>query len=166
MRGICCLKPGVEGYTDNITIHSVVGRHLEHSRIFAFGQGAEQRIFVGSGDLLNRNTQHRVEVFIECTTPEVRQDVLYILQMLREDRERSWTMRPDGTYRREEIVPGTSSQDRLYEYFGTRTVEALPAEQPPVTAAPPAAETPPVRGSEGEGNPPLLRRILALFKKR
>ena len=126
VRGICCLRPGIPGYTDNITVKSVVGRYLEHSRIFAFGDQDDQRIFVGSGDLLNRNTQRRVEVFIECTSPELRTDVLYILEMLRQDSERCWTMQPDGTYERNPIVPGTSSQDRLYEYFGTRIVEKLP----------------------------------------
>ena len=129
VRGICCLCPGIPGYTDSITVRSVVGRYLEHSRIFAFGEMEDQRIFVGSGDLLNRNTQRRVEVFIECTTPELRTDVLYILEMLRQDRERCWTMLPDGTYSRNEIVPGTSSQDRLYEYFGKRIVEKLPEAQ-------------------------------------
>jgi len=126
VRGICCLRPGIEGFTDNITVHSIVGRYLEHSRIFIFGKGEEQRIFVGSGDLLNRNTQRRVEVFIECLTPETREDALRIMASLREDRERSWLMRPDGSYTKDEMIPGTASQDRLYEYFAGRTVEKLP----------------------------------------
>ena len=130
VRGICCLRPGIPGYTENITIRSVVGRHLEHSRIFAFGEGEEQRIFVGSGDLLNRNTQRRVEAFIELVTPDTRADVLRILEALREDRELSWMMNADGTYTREGIVRGTASQDRLYEYFSGRIVEK-PAEEPP-----------------------------------
>ena len=129
VRGICCLRPGIPGFTDNITVRSVVGRYLEHSRIFCFGDGDDLRIFVGSGDLLNRNTQRRVEVFVECTTDELRTDVLYILEMLRQDSERCWTMNSDGTYTRNPIVPGTSSQDRLYRYFGERIVEKLP--EPP-----------------------------------
>ena len=130
VRGICCLRPGIPGFTENVTVRSVVGRHLEHSRIFAFGQGAEQRIFVGSGDLLNRNTQRRVEAFIELVTPDTRADVLAILDALRADQEQSWIMNADGTYTREGIVRGTSSQDRLYEYFAGRIVEK-PAPQPP-----------------------------------
>lgn len=129
IRGICCLRPGVAGYTENITVHSVVGRYLEHSRVFAFGEGAEQRIFIGSGDLLNRNTRRRVEAFIECVTPETREGVLAILDALRADREKSWTMQPDGTYSRGGIVPGTASHDTLYEYFGEKTVEPLPPEK-------------------------------------
>ena len=129
IRGICCLRPGVPGYTENIAVRSVVGRYLEHSRIFAFGEGTEQRIFVGSGDLLNRNTRRRVEAFIECTAPETRTGVLAILDALRGDKEKSWTMQPDGTYLRGEIVPGTASHDTLYAYFGTQTVEPLPPEK-------------------------------------
>ena len=129
IRGICCLRPGVAGYTENITVRSVVGRYLEHSRIFAFGEGAEQRIFIGSGDLLNRNTRRRVEAFIECVTPETREGVLAILDALRADREKSWMMQPDGSYSRAETVPGTASHDTLYEYFGEKTVEPLPPEK-------------------------------------
>ena len=127
IRGICCLLPGIEGYTDNISVSSVVGRYLEHSRIFVFGEGEERRIFVGSGDLLNRNTQRRVEAFIECG-PDIRGDVLEVLAAFREDREKSWIMRSDGTYEKTETVPGTASQDRLYRYFGERIVEPLPEE--------------------------------------
>ena len=90
---------------------------------------------------------------LECTAPEVREDVLYILEMLRQDRERCWTMRPDGTYSREEIVPGTASQDRLYTYFGTRVVEPLPEEQPRD------------RHETGETLPGPIQRILSFFRK-
>ena len=145
IRGICCLRPGIPGFTENITVRSVVGRHLEHSRIFAFGDGEEQRIFVGSGDLLNRNTRRRVEAFIEIVTPETRADVRQILSALREDHELSWSMNPDGTYTREGIEKGTASQDRLFEYFSRRVVEKPTAEIPAAQA--PAAEVP-VRSAE------------------
>ncbi len=82
---------------------------------------------MGSGDLLNRNTQRRVEAFIECDRPEIRDDVLQVMEAFREDREKGWTMQPDGTYSKEETVPGTASQDRLYRYFGERIVEPLPS---------------------------------------
>ena len=136
IRGICCLKPGIPGFTDNITVHSIVGRYLEHSRIFVFGEGEDQVVYVGSGDLLNRNTVRRVEAFISCGKPETREPVLRIVEALRNDRERSWTMQPDGTYRKEEAIPGTASQDVLYDWFGGRTVEpdpepAAPEKKPP-----------------------------------
>ena len=128
IRGICCLLPGIPGYTENITVKSVVGRYLEHSRIFVFGDGEDQVVYVGSGDLLNRNTQRRVEAFIACDRPETREAVLHVMDALREDREKSWTMQPDGTYAKEDAVPGTASQDRLFAWFGERIVEPLPAE--------------------------------------
>ena len=130
IRGICCLRPGIAGLTDNIVVQSVVGRYLEHSRVFVMGQGEDQRIFVGSGDLLNRNTQRRVEAFVECRSPETREPVLRLMQAFREDREKSWFMQPDGTYIREPKVPGTASHDILYAYFSTQIVEPLAAEKP------------------------------------
>ena len=111
------------GYTDNITVKSIVGRYLEHSRIFVFGQGEERRIFVGSGDLLNRNTQRRVEAFMECTTPETREPVLTILEAMRNDRAKGWYMQPDGSYTRGGRQPNTASQDVLYHHF-TRAGDA------------------------------------------
>ena len=149
IRGICCLRPGIEGYTENITVKSIVGRYLEHSRIFVFGEGEGQRIFIGSGDLLNRNTQRRVEAFIECVTPDTRADVLRIMDSLREDKERCWDMYHDGTYVRGNIVPGTASHDILYKYFGERIVESVP-----VTSE--SAD----RSAKAPG---LLQRILAFF---
>ena len=128
IRGICCLLPGIPGYTDNITVRSVVGRYLEHSRIFVFGEGEDQVVYVGSGDLLNRNTQRRVEAFISCRRPETREPVLHVMETFRTDNEKCWTMQPDGTYTKEETVSGTASQDRLFDYFGERVVEPLPAE--------------------------------------
>ena len=131
IRGICCLRPGLPGYTDNITVRSVVGRYLEHSRIFVFGPEGAESIFVGSGDLLNRNTQRRVEAFIECVTPETRVPVLEVMAAFRADREKGWRMDPDGSYRRDADGEGTGSQDALYRYFSRRSVEPLPPPEPP-----------------------------------
>ncbi|MBR0352942.1 MAG: hypothetical protein IJH53_07025 [Oscillospiraceae bacterium] len=117
IRGICCLRPGVSGMTENITVKSVVGRWLEHSRIYSFGEGEEQRIFIGSGDMLNRNLERRVEAFMEVKTPDTREQVNRILTAMREDREKSRVMQPDGSYVRESGGEGTSSQEALYNYF-------------------------------------------------
>lgn len=122
IRGICSLRPGVPGYTDNITVVSVVGRWLEHSRIYSFGEGPNQRLFVGSGDLLNRNLERRVEAFMEAVTPDTREQLNAILDALRVDKEKGWQMRPDGTYVLEEGSEGTSSQEALYRYFSKRKV--------------------------------------------
>ena len=120
VRGICCLRPGVEGYTENITIRALLGRYLEHSRIFVFGEGERQRIFLGSGDLLNRNTRRRVEIFAEPKSQAVREQLLHILEMLEKDTCQSWLMQPDGTYQRIQQAEGETSvncQMRLYDYF-------------------------------------------------
>ena len=135
IRGICSLRPGVPGMTDNITVRGVIGRWLEHSRIYSFGEGEEQRLFIGSGDLLNRNLERRVEAFIEAVTPDTREQLNVILDALRSDKEKSWLMQPDGTYVREEGGEGTSSQEALYRYFSTRKVslaEPEPEEPEPV----------------------------------
>lgn len=127
IRGICCLRPGVEGYTENIQVHSVVGRYLEHSRVFVFGTGERQRIFIGSGDLLNRNTMRRVEIFIEIKDPGVREQVLTVMEMLDKDTLKAWEMLLDGSYRKERSPeqPALDSQMALAEYF------AKPVPLPP-----------------------------------
>ena len=122
IRGICCLRPGIPGKTDNIVVKSVVGRWLEHSRIYKFGEGEDARMFIGSGDLLNRNLERRVEAFMEVVTPDTREQIDQVLTALRNDREKSRRMLPDGSYVRDEGGEGTSSQEALYRYFSTRRV--------------------------------------------
>ena len=158
IRGICCLRPGVAGETENITVKSVVGRWLEHSRVYSFGEGAEERLFLGSGDLLNRNLERRVEAFIEVKTPETRAQVREILQAMREDREKSRVMQPDGTYLREAGGEGTSSQERLYHYFSAWRVTKPPEPIAPIAPAPaepvvvsPAPVTEPIPEPEPTG---------------
>jgi len=122
VRGICCLVPGIKNMTENIHIYSIVGRYLEHSRIFVFGRGEERKIYIGSGDLLNRNTERRVEAFIEVTERELRSQVIEVMDSLRKDKEKKWTLKADGTYEKEEKEEGTASQDHLYEYFGEKII--------------------------------------------
>ena len=134
IRGICSLRPGVPGMTENITVVSVVGRWLEHSRIYSFGDGAEQRLFIGSGDMLNRNLERRVEAFIEAVTPDIREQLNEILEALRNDREKGWQMQTDGSYLRDPDGGETSSQEALYRLFSERRVsltEPAPAEPEP-----------------------------------
>ena len=125
IRGICSLRPGVPGMTENVTVKGVIGRWLEHSRIYSFGEGKDQRLFIGSGDLLNRNLERRVEAFVEAVTPDTREQLNEILDALRNDREKSWLMFPDGNYIREQGGEGTSSQEGLYRYFSNRKVSLI-----------------------------------------
>ena len=141
IRGICCLRPGVPGWTDHVTVSSVVGRWLEHSRIYSFGEGEEQRLFIGSGDLLNRNLERRVEAFAEAVTPDTREQLNTVLDALRNDREKASVMQPDGSYIRAGNEPGTSSQDSLYRYFSARKVSLAEPEPEPELRTAPADKT-------------------------
>ncbi len=135
IRGICCLRPGVSGMTDNITVKSVVGRWLEHSRIYSFGEGEDQRMFIGSGDMLNRNLERRVEAFMEVKTPDTREQINEILNAFRDDREKARIMQSDGTYVRESGGEGTSSQEALYNYFSNLRFSLNGSEEKVQTAA-------------------------------
>lgn len=156
IRGICSLRPGVPGLTENISVSSVIGRWLEHSRIYSFGEGEDQRLFIGSGDLLNRNLERRVEAFIEAVTPDTREQLNEILDALRADREKSWQMQPDGTYIREDNGGETSSQEALYRYFSTRKVSLEEAEPAPLPESVPEVSESPRRGGLRE----WLRRLI------
>ena len=98
IRGICCLLPGIPGFTDNITVTSVVGRFLEHSRIYVFGRGSEEKMYISSADLMTRNTTRRVEVACPIDSAEVRAGLHAILQAMQQDNVKARTLRSDGTY--------------------------------------------------------------------
>lgn len=119
IRGICCLCSGIPGYTDNIRIKSIVGRYLEHSRIFIFGTGEQQRIFMGSGDLLNRNTRRRVEVFAEVRDGDPRREILHLVDAIRMDNQNSWEMLSDGSYVKDnsDHAEPLDSHTYLHHYF-------------------------------------------------
>ena len=76
VRGICCLIPEVEGYTDNIQVISIVGRYLEHSRIYIFGKGEDSEVYIASADFMTRNTTKRVEVATPVYSPELKERIL------------------------------------------------------------------------------------------
>lgn len=129
IRGICCLCPGIPGYTDNIRIKSIVGRYLEHSRIFIFGTGEQQRIFMGSGDLLNRNTRRRVEVFAEVRDGDPRREILHLVDAIRMDNQNSWEMLSDGSYVKDnsDHAEPLDSHTYLHHYF-EKPFELSPAK--------------------------------------
>ena len=119
VRGICCLRPGILGYTDNIEIRAIIGRYLEHERIFLFGEGERQEIFLGSGDLLSRNTRRRVEVFVAPKSARVRTQLRCIMELQQKDTTNSWEMEPDGSYFRVRTSEGTAvcAQEELRRYL-------------------------------------------------
>jgi polyphosphate kinase len=103
-RTTCALRPGVEGLSENIRVRSLVGRFLEHSRIYSFEAGDDTTTYIGSPDLMARNLDHRIEVLVPVENARVRQDVHGILDSALADDTNSWLLEPDGTWTR--VTPG------------------------------------------------------------
>ena len=98
VRGICCIRPGVKGVSENITVRSIVGNFLEHSRIFYFENGGRSEIYAGSSDWMPRNLDRRVEIVFPIEDPDSREKALHILQVEFADTEQASVMKSDGSY--------------------------------------------------------------------
>ncbi len=98
VRGICCLRPGVEGVSENIKVISIIGRFLEHSRIFYFQNGEKEEIYLGSADLMKRNLNRRVEAVTPVEDPKIRKQLQEILAILQADNRQAWELQSDGSY--------------------------------------------------------------------
>lgn len=118
VRGICCLQAGLPGLTDDITVRSLVGRYLEHSRIFVFGVGERLRIYIASGDFLTRNTERRVEVGVRIEDAAIQKILTGILEMQTADNVNASLMQPDGSYRKIEREKEEASFDSQMEMYG------------------------------------------------
>jgi polyphosphate kinase len=117
VRGVCCLRPGVPGLSETIRVRSIVGRFLEHSRIYRFG-GTEERpltLLLGSSDLMERNLDRRIEVLFPVTDVELQARVLEVLDLNLADDTNSWVLGETGTWSRVATVRGISAQHRLQE---------------------------------------------------
>ena len=98
LRGICCLRPGIPARTENIHVTSIVGRFLEHGRIYCFGRGREAVVYIASADLMTRNLNHRVEIACPVYDQQVREQLLWILHTQLEDNVKASSLLPDGSY--------------------------------------------------------------------
>ena len=150
VRGICCVRAGVPGYTENVHIRSIVGRYLEHSRIYCFGSGEDMRIYIASGDFLTRNTERRVEVGVRVDDAAIAKKLRGILDLQLRDTVNAREMQPDGTYTKvkpAEGQPPVDSQMAMFGYFQNGCAAPEPpkpakAPEPPRPAAPRAVAKP------------------------
>jgi polyphosphate kinase len=118
VRGICCLLPGVEGLSENIRVRSIVGRYLEHSRIYHFAHGAEDggpASYIGSADLMPRNLDRRVEALTPVLAPELRDRLQEILEVSLADDVLAWTLDEHGTWNRAEGARALETHRHLQE---------------------------------------------------
>jgi polyphosphate kinase len=106
VRAICVLRPGVEGFSENVRVRSILGRFLEHSRLYCFEAGDERTYLIGSADLMQRNLDHRIEVVVPVEAPHVRAEIETIFRRLLSDNSQAWLMSPDGSWERATPVDG------------------------------------------------------------
>ena len=134
VRGICCLRPGVPGLTDHIKVFSIVGRFLEHPRIYAFGVGEETKLYIGSADLMTRNTERRVEIACPVLDPAVRRQIRHYVELYCSDNVKARVLQPDGSYTRvarQEGAPAVDAQAALMEEAEREALAAVHAPPAP-----------------------------------
>ena len=155
VRGICCVRAEVPGKTENLHIRSLVGRYLEHGRIYSFYDGTETRIYIASGDFLTRNTECRVEVGVRVEDPILIRKLSDILQLQLRDNVNAREMRADGSYQKVKSAPGeelVNGQMDMYDLLkddwtrhdteASKAVTQPQPKQPEAPVAPKAPETP------------------------
>ncbi|QIG39987.1 RNA degradosome polyphosphate kinase [Microbacterium sp. 4R-513] len=103
VRGICSLKPGVEGMSENITVRSILGRYLEHSRIFAFHNNGDPQVYIGSADMMHRNLDRRVEALVRVVAPAHVKELLDLFSLAMADTTSSWWLGPEGEWTRHSL---------------------------------------------------------------
>jgi polyphosphate kinase len=138
VRGICCLRPGIPGWSENIRVRSIVGRFLEHSRVFYFANAGQAELYVGSADWMPRNLFKRIEVVFPILDGRLREQLVrQLLEVQLADNVKARRIQPDGTHVRVERKPGETllnSQEALIER--ARRVGQTPAASGPRPATP------------------------------
>lgn len=147
VRGICCILPGIQGRTGNLSVTSIVGRYLEHPRVFVFGTGDEAKVYIGSADMMTRNTEKRVEVACPIFDPGIRKKLMHDLNVMLADNVKARKMLSDGTYRKK--IQG----DRPVNAQETFMKEALNARRPAAVAHKKEKES-------------LLGKIFGIFRRK
>jgi polyphosphate kinase len=124
VRGLCCLRPGVHGLSDNIRVRSIIGRFLEHTRCYYFHNGGDVEVYCASADWMDRNFFRRIEVMFPIIDPAIRQRLISDLDTYLSDNTQAWQLDSDGTYHRivaEDGAPKVSAQGRLLAQFSERS---------------------------------------------
>ena len=124
VRGLCCLRAGVPGLSENIRLFSTLGRFLEHSRIYRFENGGNPEFFIGSADWMTRNLDRRMETVMPVTDSELKQELEQTLQVYEKDNSSAWDMRPDGKYRKRRPRKNQerrAAQQEFIELFGKQS---------------------------------------------
>ena len=130
VRGICCLVPGVPGKTDRITVTSIVGRFLEHSRVYCFGDGALRQLYISSADIMTRNQNRRVEIACPVESPEIRDWMSHYLDVLLHDNTKARRLLPSGDYIRVDQVdaPALTAQQYFMEHLPQLRATQVPRQ--------------------------------------
>ncbi|MBP3702685.1 MAG: RNA degradosome polyphosphate kinase, partial [Lachnospiraceae bacterium] len=125
VRGICCLRAGVKGLSENISVRSIVGTFLEHSRIFYFENGGEYEIYMGSADWMPRNLDKRVEILFPVEAEDLKEEICHILTIQLADTMKAHVMQPDGTYSKVDRRGKTALNSQMY--FCEEAINNAPA---------------------------------------
>ncbi len=127
VRGICCLRPGRAGLSDNIEVRSIVGDYLEHARIFYFHQAGKPKLYAGSADMMVRSFERRLEALFLIANPQLKREAINILYYNLQDNQNTYVMREDGAYVRRTPVEGEAISD-LHKEFYSRNLVVMPEE--------------------------------------
>ncbi len=115
VRGICCLKPGIKNVSSNIKVKSIIGRYLEHSRIFCFENGGTTMIYLGSADMMTRNLDRRVEALFPIEDEKIKERIIDILDILWHETDKSRWLKSDGRYTRP-VKTGSEAHIQLHDF--------------------------------------------------
>ena len=126
VRGICCLLPGIPGLTDRITVFSIVGRYLEHTRIYRFGRGEDAALYISSADFMTRNTERRVEVACPVLSPEVRKKIFHIIDVLTSDNVKARQLGPDGEWHARKVGSAPCCSQEVFQEEAIQEEQSIP----------------------------------------
>ncbi|HEY8219061.1 MAG TPA: RNA degradosome polyphosphate kinase, partial [Methylobacter sp.] len=109
VRGVCCLRPGIPGVSENIEVRSIIGRFLEHARVYAFENGGDREVYASSADLMNRNMFRRVEICFPIENKKLQNRILHDLNLYLNDNTQAWLLQPGGSYQQLQKVDAEES---------------------------------------------------------